>query len=540
MMQCIQKRVAACHTQRNLLATIHDLPQDIFSHIFRTTLGDAHTYYDELTNMSLVCKAWKGFIDASPQFWRRVSSEYPTKFLDVALRNGRGVPLDATFVSEDGGSPDRRLAFLQRLAALGWPVRSFTIYGHFLNENEIPFIKQFLESPAPLLKKLVVQSLLHDQRTFIPIKNPFDGNAPRLEAIVAQNVAMDWDELPLPSLKTLSLAGFGEPPEHRLTVPSLVELLKRCPVLETLQIQTMQFGQSAQDTVVLDPVVLPHLRILDLDAIATSSACDIIQRIALPVCERVSVECRDDVPAHHQTARLIEALMEKLPTQEVVVNGRGTWLDVAGQRWSVKTTDTTDQGTTPADTYRRLFIDSLPPVARRAVSKYHFTNATSVPEIRNAILPVLDEAFPELTEIFMTVEGEFELDLLSTPTARGWLLPKLETFSLNDYSLGVTQLSVVVEMAQVRRQPRTIEGRQINPAPLRTFRTPSRIVPNLVGGGLAVFEQLQHVFETIEYDGTPITNQPLDANVVFIWGSDGWHAPVVLEEEGDEGEEMWA
>lgn len=512
VIKSVQSEILACHTEMNTLAPFNNLPQEVVSRILEAVPTIGPRYYYELRSMRLVCKAWTAHIEASPQYWKYAPTGLSTKFLKIVLQRARKTPMFVEYspphYAKAGAAG--QVAPIPQLAALGWPVRSFRSTAQQFMDSELTLLQAFLKSPAPYLETLDMDTFERNNR-FVVIPDLFSGIAPKLQTLRLREVVADWGTAAFPSLTTLSLEGVRRPPEHRLTVQKFMGVLRACPALESLKID-MPWAPSAP-TVETDRIDLRCLKSLEFGWIDVSVAADILHGLTLPACENIKISCRERVLVPARFSDLVETVAEILPAPNVTVEIQDIHgMTVSGGRWTLTVHEDGIGGPT-ADGLRRLLVRSLPLIARNAVSSFDLTGL-----LPSRILPVLDEAFPGLVELSVTLSGtEYALYPLCGPTETGWLLPNLHTLTLNGNSLGVGHLAAVVEVARAR-------GQHTGVASLRTFKTPLKKYEELCGGGRGIFEEMEELYEDIVYDQTPlpVRGRAEDADLVFSTGS-GWH-----------------
>lgn len=261
-------------------------------------------------------------------------------------------------------------------------------------------------------------------------------------------------------------------------------------------------------TTEMDKVVLKHLKSLEFGWMGIYVATDTLQGLTLPTCDTIHIACRETVLEPERFSDLVETVMEILPTSNVTMEIQCPMvLSVSGGRWTLSVEEDGHWNPT-ADGFRRLLVHSLPPIARSAVSAFNLTGPSWT--VRNIILPILDEACPNLAELRMTLSAswDFELDSLCGPQDRGWLLSNLQTFHVDAPSLGANQLAAAVEVARARRNKPGV-------MPLTTFKATLRRFEGLRGSGKGIFEEMEELYEIIDCDPQLLRGHAPDADVVF-------------------------
>lgn len=539
MVDRVQKCVSNCYTRRNNLASINNLPREVVSHIFNNTLSPSPAYYQHLETLQLVCRAWAEHIDTSPNYWKYVWSHIPIKYSSKTMRRARGVPLVITYSPITNGDSELSVPVLQAIAQSGWRIKSFHLSSHWhhYTEPEVTLLKSFFEFPAPYLEKLETSTLHHENSAPVAISHLFAGEAPNLTVLDLGHVVMRWERFALPHLKTLILGSHTGPRDPWFTVQKFLEMLSGCPALEILTASNVPVF-SPERTVAAPSAhvkyTLECLRELSLSFIHPTMADEVLRHLVLPVCTQLIVGCHETTLSPTLVSRLLEGVMEMLPVPTVTVRTSHTsMVEVTGANWTVSAIGSPAWNPTP-DGFRRLLVESLPWNIRNAVLQYDTAEDDEEPGVRNTLLPILSEAFPRLSELSMTVDDDFELELLSAPSEQGWLFPNLRTLVLDGDCLDAENLSEVVRVAQARRLAR--KGKEATVAELSTFRTPMRRVEPLGGDERAILEQMQVLFERIEYDQRAIPPDSgllgTDTSIVFAFV---YHHDV--EEEDSQSEE---
>lgn len=516
MIHCIQNRIVRCRSGQNSFSPFNKLPQEIASMILLESVEEGFDYYMELMTLRSVCQSWKALIDETPHFWGYLFFDDCPELIDQIVRRSRGVPLDVR--SGDGYG---RYDPLRRLASEHLPLRSFQFdETRQLKEDESEDLKILLQRPAPRITNLELFMDPDEEDVVFIVENLFGGEAPNLQTVVVQYAAIRWEGLTLPKLQSLKLEGVRSPYEFTLSFPSFLHALHNSPNLETLFITAMVFRDEAQEPA-STPITLASLKTVHLAEIPAQIANKIFQRMDLPTCNDLKVSCSLDPTSSVDVAGLIGTVMALMrSSQEIVVSvPYGTYLQVKGEGWAVKTGHMARLDPT-VSVFRDLFINSIPLVARRAVSEFQISLWLS--NALETLLPILHLAFPALSTLAVDPFPGFNLDLLTSPTTmEGWLLPNLRTFHYEmgfrfSHPTGVAELSPAVRVAEARRNAQTT-GLAPAPAPLTTFKAFACINPYLRGAGKELFERLEAVFENVEYASESERAFPEDGggNLIF-------------------------
>lgn len=517
----------ASYTARNDLAPLNNLPEDVVHLIFENALQLwPHWYqhhYIQLGSIRLVCRAWMQHVDASPQYWRHARLNIRNELLEIVLHRSRGTPIivDCDTLNPQ---PNKRngSVLLQELARLQWPVRAFKLSysADPIVKSQKALLSEFLGFPAPLLQTLHV-----DLKKIGHVAAPtlFAGIAPKLKTLYLGNIVVHWSTIALPSLVSMTLTNVRGPVEHPLTVDELLRVLRRCPALDSLTINTPLHDSEQAPT--SETLTLIHLKDVSIGSMTASIARDLLRAIVAPTCEALKVTCNEEGIADPQLFHhLVAPAFNMLPMSDLTVDIRGDrWLSASGERWKVSLDGGQLRWDDTAAEARRLFLYSMPPIARAAVSICKMNRLSA--NQRSVLLPVLHEAFPQLRELSITLSAineTLELDALCRPRdrlwqlglhfrpdQRGWLLPNLQTVVLEsgEEKLWVAQLEAVVKVAKARRG-------KVGVSRLKTFRASLKRGDRLREGGMKTFKKMDGLFEAIDY-GRESGYTSRDADVVF-------------------------
>lgn len=528
---CVDKCALKYFSKHNDFVEFNNLPRELIHAILEDAVSHAGSaYFDQLTNLRLVCKSWKALIDASPQFWTHVHLDRPVSFVEKVVERSHGKALAVRQGSGQTYEKPGCYTLLQLIADRHWPIRSFHFRKPTEETVETTHLTTFLERPAPHIHVLdldLPRPSTSPPGTSLLVGDLFGHEAPNLHTLRLQDVAINWTMLSFPKLQSLKLGSLRKPEEHRLSIGRLSQLLARCPGLVTLELDNLTFDKSSnptEPTTSPPPLTLEHLTTILFENMDGIDAYGILRPLNAPTLNELNIRAL--------TRSGVSKLLEIVPTmmgsatQEVVVDlvdkgGMWLWMEVRGVGWMVETGRTMVYGT-QAPPFSSLLLQSLPPNIRNSVSTFRLSDYLSQPPVRRQLFPILHLAFPGLSTLSMTTRctvvpyipqlaralpgggshGPFELNMLSAPSVTGassqWLFPNMRTFILQSSSYGLLtaeHLSQVVQMAKARRAagPEAV-------ASVATFKTGSRLNPKLKGVGKAVFEEIEEVFESIEYN----------------------------------------
>ncbi|KAI0322087.1 hypothetical protein OF83DRAFT_1167877 [Amylostereum chailletii] len=149
--------------------------------------------------------------------------------------------------------------------------------------------------PVPLLHTLRARSL--DIVSDGPLSSAlFAGQTPSLRTLTATEFRnLDWSAPTLGGLTSLWLKTEHELSPSSLSIPDVLDALRRMPRLETLQLHVHNVGEHPDEPLpYMNDVHLPSLTLLDLGDMHMDSAAAILDHIRRPHSTRIKLSCIDE------------------------------------------------------------------------------------------------------------------------------------------------------------------------------------------------------------------------------------------------------
>lgn len=155
-------------------------------------------------------------------------------------------------------------------------------------------LPQPLESPAPNLEKLELMMMMNEATTSIDL---FAGLAPKLHSVNLHRIAVrNWDSPIFKGLRSLTIVG---PPLIPPSLEQIMCMIRGSPLLEHLSlVYIREHGRTSLEDEG-KPVVLHHLRSLELNALPPPVLAILIRNIRIPTTCSVAIGCTyTDTPNH--------------------------------------------------------------------------------------------------------------------------------------------------------------------------------------------------------------------------------------------------
>ncbi|KAG9049306.1 hypothetical protein FS837_010726 [Tulasnella sp. UAMH 9824] len=251
----------------------------------------------EIYGLRRVSKPWKELIEHTPWFWTYISADYPTSIIQECLRLSRHhflrITISSSCPSWDSWfekSPTDLIPKLQLLQphAERWVTLDYKILERSSVDGHR--IRDFLESPAPNLKKLV--AILPDTMRSGPATlNLAGGKANQMKHLRLENVLLPWSSQLLTGLETFRLSV-----DSAVSVESIVNIFINCPGLRSFDF-SYRIGEG-QNIPTLPPLVDPNpSQITAADALEEVSLCfgdpgiasRILSQVSMPVCRSLKL-----------------------------------------------------------------------------------------------------------------------------------------------------------------------------------------------------------------------------------------------------------
>ncbi|KAJ7057636.1 hypothetical protein C8F01DRAFT_1027890 [Mycena amicta] len=270
--------------ERNAVAPIHNLPNEIIAYIFRNA-----TYPGPSPNTSLllVCQRWKDIAVHSPELYSTI--EFPWAFRSICffeqLKRSGDAPLRVHIGRlEDTEVMDTLMANAHRLAKL-------QIGGTV--EYLLALVQKLVEHSFPLLYdlRLEVTRMREDEHdngdmTSIPLlpSAVLDGRIPNLRRLELVAIEPPWTAVQ--SLRYLTIDSKNAPLTHPLEFHGLLALLSACPELIELDLD-VAIAPGRRD--LYSTIRLPRLERLQLRE-QPRTLQDLLHLVLVPGTTRLSLQ----------------------------------------------------------------------------------------------------------------------------------------------------------------------------------------------------------------------------------------------------------
>lgn len=471
----IHAKLSKFRTRRNECTPVNNLPQNITAIVLQNVVEEKKeslSYYAGLFLLRSVCKAWRAFIDNHPSFWVHTFPAQSASLHSFTIPKTRQLPLQVwspqdpkepkppqerynqraqrplnfssgpaqaspTITPERQRRYERCQDFLERAETNHWPIKYFQFDGTHVEDDEDLHV--LLELPAPQLERLELRETTEGIQTL------FDGEAPMLRRVTLVKTPFQSTTQPFASLLHLKLSQ-----TPKFLISELLELLRQSPLLEELVLDSIDFRDSSQNAgqETTSPLVLPHLRSLEMNDVRVYHSKTIIRALFLSNCTRLSVVAPQnpfkfcDLVQEAVTARPslrgYKVLFTEAPSGRDVVSV--TW-----DNWAIS-------ARTTQEPFRRLssgwqihtFTDSIP-MPPAVSTDIRFLSLASSSYSSYYVLVSADTAFPPLQEVAFecrgsSKHGEIDMglpdDVLEKPVvawegdAAKWMLPKLHIINV--------------------------------------------------------------------------------------------------------------
>ena len=451
---------------------IHRLPFELLSTFFYSALcghNDASTnhsrrpaYYRRVRTIRLVCQRWKETVDNSPIMWEFVDVNDPPTVIDMALEKSGGCPLVVDWVEDWNGFPKRRPVIqhsrirltqhIGRIKALRWSPTAPRRQD-----------RDVLRSPAPLMEYLSIEGGLLTNENNATRQELFGDIAPRLSHVFLKKTSMVLDEAIFANLQTLSLSSTHRP--SPLSFLQLLDVLSRSPTLASFALNNVSIKDPPSNHAELPVVRLPKLLSLSLssDTEAGDTLMAIVGHIDAPQCQDTVLTCRPSISVGepHPFTTIVAHLCNAARTIGPPTKEWGGWsLDLLSRKKQI-----TMNGV----------VLSVPGFWEDAVEEFiRCMSAEVVRSVGRLVLDreALDHTFgkipvpkiPYLHVVQVTILLDsnssirtdddqilsYFLVQLSKRRRLGWQLPGLRRLRIRAYTMSISDLERLVDMAKAR------------------------------------------------------------------------------------------
>ncbi|KAG8944872.1 hypothetical protein FRC04_001405 [Tulasnella sp. 424] len=473
-----------------------ELFQDIVWEVVKGPLSlSVQAYYNDITQMRLVCRGWTGILEGMPEVWNKLSLCMDERLLDLALSRSVRRPLVITGWLFSSPSLDKLLLHISR-----WKCLDIVL-------DEPDVLDRIAMLSVPLLEELRLSLLLPTPPPPRDILPAFDPSAPRLQFVELCNGGIQWAALILSNLRELIILDIEE---GVLDVDTFLELLSHSPRLARLRLGYTNLTHS------LSPktrVSLSYLESLELKNLGQGIVKQVVESIDVPTstkcCFGIALDDYPETSLYEQ----LEPIGRRLTTLANVSRGtRSTFtltIDRNGWNFGVSYEGDADQHgtlTTDVEAMPQSVLNvveyfacqlgqgepnSLPPILR-IVNLGHGETGENDSKLLGKLydhLPDTDEIQIEDTsprEMERTLNALFPSD----PSLR--LFPRLSTLTIRD--------AVHEKWADwlLKRQKRRDRQGGVDPLPLKMLKIEvgslsaekvqglRKLVPNVVLDGVDV------------------------------------------------------
>lgn len=232
------------------------------------------------TSFLRVCRAWFDVISNSPQLWAYLTSGYGTRSLKEATRViqlSQSSPLDIHF------SPSQDVDYVKSwISLIGSEIHRWERVTVNVDLHTVP-VEVWTGRSAPLLAVFKMSHSpgeVENPQTRTVILDLFNGDAPRLRTLDLSRISLrNWFPSFLCNLRTLVL---GHIQSNGPTLAHLVGMLEMTAELETLELESIHFGEEGVNT--SRKVYLRQLTSLSLTNLNTQYLIRLVKLLRIPAC----------------------------------------------------------------------------------------------------------------------------------------------------------------------------------------------------------------------------------------------------------------
>jgi hypothetical protein len=208
----VEKIVTELRARKNTLAPVSVLPQEVLAEIFEMCSRVPEQVFSETRRsflqssrwperliMARVCRTWRRVAFEHPKVWRNVTLELARPLLEALLPHAKSVPLVMSSRNQRPIPRHNRSLISSNL--------SRTAEIDILDYQDIirDISSSFAPTPAPLLRKLRLQSLPKSDSSELILNLNFGNNAPSLTEIHLRALRVHWPSLAVSNLRSLTI-----------------------------------------------------------------------------------------------------------------------------------------------------------------------------------------------------------------------------------------------------------------------------------------------------------------------------------------------
>ncbi|KAG8892201.1 hypothetical protein FRC01_014294, partial [Tulasnella sp. 417] len=282
--------IIATQEQHNANPPVNNLPTELLTAILHIGVKDAPSTRRFLASVLLVCRRWNWVVLASPTLWTRFQlivegsdclNSNCLKYLQrTVIQSGSlGLTLSLGLFQKEEDS-DRPFYLELGRCMSRWQDVNFNL--GWVADQFFAALPKLGNNTAPKLRNLSLCSYGTPQPYDI-----FDPHDPcPLEKLEISRTPVVWSTLNLKRLRYLSI---DKPYRYPPSVPELLQIFERSPLLESLDLDDMELAlESPNLSLPSEPVCLPRLSrfyITRIDATDT-----LIRMMRFPSCQRFYFE----------------------------------------------------------------------------------------------------------------------------------------------------------------------------------------------------------------------------------------------------------
>ena len=275
----------------DVLSPVSMLPPELLSECFLScaatvpyTFGMLPSPYAWIT-ISHVCRQWRDVSLSYAKLWSRIRLTYHREWMQELLRRSGEAPLevlaDFPLIYDN---PQRRADWMASFQVVLGEIARIRILVISSQQRLEPETLALLNRPAPLLKDLRLYHLVFDCESPALGFMSANSNATRLESLSLYKCHIPSFSVDIHTLKELTIVGLPwGGASHSLNMPTLVQILRSAPLLESLVMRNALPPLSSIYSSPIEgpPVELLHLHTLKLYG-CTADVIKLLDYLQLP------------------------------------------------------------------------------------------------------------------------------------------------------------------------------------------------------------------------------------------------------------------
>lgn len=306
--------IVSLKRRRNALAPVTRLPSEIFSSIFLHLTVEVKGYrpynsMGRLMKVLRVCKKWREIGLGDPRLWSYWGKFVSPRCLRTFVAHSKAAPL---FVRAIELTPDFSNAWETALRDFGVWNRLRELHITSITRTSMTQLLDALDQAGGTLSTSRLQSLRITAKfpdfESLTLPRPFHTcHFPILSHIQISQLSVDWSSSLFETSNLTYLSVTGTLPAHRATVPQLLAILEKTPMLRTLVVEPGQVQTVKESVATVD---LPRLQTIALCG-SLDSCMDLLGNIyySSSVYTKVSIQATSAVDAEGFQSRAIPFLL---------------------------------------------------------------------------------------------------------------------------------------------------------------------------------------------------------------------------------------